>query len=492
MTIKPCQACDHPERAAIEKALDRGEPYRELNREFKVSIGSLKRHRKAHLGGEGEPALTAAAEEVVEEVDLPEQDLSDFPETLDALAEVRPLGGSTGATLLEDGDGRLFVAKRGASTGQLLEEFAANRIYHALGVPVPRQKLYESPEAPVRLAEYIEGEQLSYLFGDERERLIEKAREHFAVDALLANWDVVGNLEDNLILTPEGEVYRVDNGGALRYWARGERKTPERFSRAVGELDSMRDEDAATGEVFSELSYGEVAAQIRGLCAKRGLVLAAAAEGLRGVLAERLSYMEERAGWERTYLRFGRAPEGGISYNTETGEPEEGLSAYGAYRSPVGAYLIDAPLKGNSDEAAMYWVTIANMVVSGRPLYEVSGTEIVGEGSSGESLLEDARLTPISPFSRVLFPEWLGPEAGRLADMYNRWRKSRGASLGRRAQGATDTRFIDRPLANQAVRAVIGALEASHPETSLSSYEERERVVRRAFQAPIRQVMGWS
>jgi hypothetical protein len=49
--LKSCPACDHPERGAIEEALARGEPYRELKETFKVPIGQLKRHRKAHAGG---------------------------------------------------------------------------------------------------------------------------------------------------------------------------------------------------------------------------------------------------------------------------------------------------------------------------------------------------------------------------------------------------------------------------------------------------------
>jgi len=49
---KPCAACEHPERAAIDEALARAEPYRELARRFSVSIGQLKRHRKGHMGAE--------------------------------------------------------------------------------------------------------------------------------------------------------------------------------------------------------------------------------------------------------------------------------------------------------------------------------------------------------------------------------------------------------------------------------------------------------
>jgi hypothetical protein len=53
MALKICGACDHSERGAIEEALSRGESYREITKQFKVSIGQLKRHRKGHLNGDG-------------------------------------------------------------------------------------------------------------------------------------------------------------------------------------------------------------------------------------------------------------------------------------------------------------------------------------------------------------------------------------------------------------------------------------------------------
>src|SRR4051794_28454692 len=51
---KVCQACEHPEHSAIEEALGRGESYKTLTKQFKVSIGSMRRHRK-HMGAEQVP-----------------------------------------------------------------------------------------------------------------------------------------------------------------------------------------------------------------------------------------------------------------------------------------------------------------------------------------------------------------------------------------------------------------------------------------------------
>lgn len=48
--LKPCKACEHPERGAVEEALGRGESYKELTKQFGISIGTMKRHRKGHIG----------------------------------------------------------------------------------------------------------------------------------------------------------------------------------------------------------------------------------------------------------------------------------------------------------------------------------------------------------------------------------------------------------------------------------------------------------
>ena len=215
-----------------------------------------------------------------------------LPDSLDQLTRLGSLGGATGAVLCEDEDGRRFVAKRGASPGHLREEVTANEIYRVAGVLVSRQRLYEGSR-PVRLAEYLEGRLFCSLDTDERGFVCEKLCEHFVTDALVANWDVVGTRKDNIILTPEGEVYRLDNGGALRYRAQGARKKSRKFGRVVEELTSMRQRAYVAGAVFSRLSDEEVAHQIRELVESRESILAVTPDDLREVLAARLDYMED-------------------------------------------------------------------------------------------------------------------------------------------------------------------------------------------------------
>jgi len=60
---KTCNACAHDRRSELDAALSRGEPYSELAREFGVSQGQLRRHRKAHLTHDGAGGGTAPAQE---------------------------------------------------------------------------------------------------------------------------------------------------------------------------------------------------------------------------------------------------------------------------------------------------------------------------------------------------------------------------------------------------------------------------------------------
>ena len=47
---RPCSICTHSERLEIDRLLLSGEPYRNLAERFGLSIGSISRHREAHIG----------------------------------------------------------------------------------------------------------------------------------------------------------------------------------------------------------------------------------------------------------------------------------------------------------------------------------------------------------------------------------------------------------------------------------------------------------
>ena len=82
---RPCSICAHPDRAAIDRALVAGEPFRGIARTYRVSEDAVARHRESHL-----PEKLAKAEAAAE-----------VAEATDLLREVRALRSKAYALLLK-------------------------------------------------------------------------------------------------------------------------------------------------------------------------------------------------------------------------------------------------------------------------------------------------------------------------------------------------------------------------------------------------------
>lgn len=189
---------------------------------------------------------------------------------LPLLTPVRKLGGSTGAELVKDPRGNLWVRKSGASADHIRSEIAADNIYRALGANVPEAQLYETKGGPVKLASFIEGETLDKLSGKAKADAQAALREHFVADAFVGNWDVLGLNNDNILIDKKGKVWRIDNGGALKYRAQGGLKG--KFDEHPLELWTMRVQDknprplgANVSETFGPVTIQHISAQIRAI-----------------------------------------------------------------------------------------------------------------------------------------------------------------------------------------------------------------------------------
>jgi hypothetical protein len=86
-------------------------------------------------------------------------------------------------------------------------------------------------------------------------------QEGFAIDAWLANWDVAGLEDDNIIIDGIGRPYRIDMGGALLFRAQGALKG-EAFGDEVAEIDTLRDPDKnpASAALFGDMTYSDLVA----------------------------------------------------------------------------------------------------------------------------------------------------------------------------------------------------------------------------------------
>lgn len=237
-----------------------------------------------------------------------------FPTELSRLVTVRNLGGSTGAVLVEDPVTKnKFVMKRGASPGHLREEFLADQLYTAFGANVPPVKMYETSGGPVKLSRFIEGQELGKLPpGPLYDKAMKSLREGFAADAFLGNWDVLGMGRDNILVTPDGKAWRIDNGGSLRYRAQGKTKACDEYLR---ELWTMRDPQVNrnAADAFGSIPWSEVMRQMDSVVSKFGksAVRDLVPADLRDVLIRRSGEWQHLAqpshdmvkdGWKEEYV----------------------------------------------------------------------------------------------------------------------------------------------------------------------------------------------
>lgn len=196
---------------------------------------------------------------------------------LRALKSLGGAGGSTGAQIMEDKDGNKFIMKTadGDKADHIKSEFAAEKAYEAAGVPVPKSQLYENADTGqvTKLSQFIEGKTLDKLKGAEAEAAEKQVQKHFAVDAALGNWDVVGLTKDNILVGKDGTAYRIDAGGALSFRASGKPKGSA-WNNKGDEINSMRNTSSlavnpSAASVFGKMTDSEVAASVRHLQANK-------------------------------------------------------------------------------------------------------------------------------------------------------------------------------------------------------------------------------
>ncbi len=249
------------------------------------------------------PRGAAAAAPAVGAGDIPTD-----PAFFARLREVKRLGGSTGALLVEDPlTGRRYVLKAGASPEHLLEEDRADAAYRALGQSVPPSVIGQRDGRPVKVAEFIEGKTLKAFLASatpaERTALLARLESGFAADALLGNWDVIGLEQDNILVSADGTPWRIDNGGSLRFRAQGARKTAAEWNDFPQELWSLRDpkKNAGTAAIFGGVDFYRIAAQVEKF--QEAELLAAVGDELAPTVRARLGHLRDLARKGREFER---------------------------------------------------------------------------------------------------------------------------------------------------------------------------------------------
>ncbi len=212
----------------------------------------------------------------------------------------KALGGSTGAKLVCHSSLGINYVRKVARLDRrkaLNEEVTADELYQMLGVEVPSMKAYSFREVLIKLSIFNKEGRLLKQIKKENISLYRKAvkslQEDFVVDAFLGNWDVIGLNFDNILVMRDGTVLRVDNGGALRYRAKGQKKRT--FTGEVTEINTMRDPlmNYSSASIFSQVTDSHIRSQVIKLVqkVKNTQCLNKLELDLKAILKKRLRYL---------------------------------------------------------------------------------------------------------------------------------------------------------------------------------------------------------
>jgi len=88
---RPCSICTHSERLEIDRLILSGEPYRNIAKQFGLSIGTISRHKEAHIGTDlrdVREVMVAARQEALAEIkgEVKARELEEIKEEITAEA----------------------------------------------------------------------------------------------------------------------------------------------------------------------------------------------------------------------------------------------------------------------------------------------------------------------------------------------------------------------------------------------------------------------
>lgn len=170
------------------------------------------------------------------------------------------LGSNDGGTYKDSITGKEYYVKTPKSEEHRRNEMLASALYNLTNIG----------SAGVRFGSDANGVEKTYSAIISGKTLAEtditaetkkEIQDGFAIDAWLANWDVAGLEDDNIIINNDGKPYRIDTGGALLFRAQGAPKG-EAFGDEVTEIDTLRDpnRNPASAALFGDMTYSDLVA----------------------------------------------------------------------------------------------------------------------------------------------------------------------------------------------------------------------------------------
>ncbi len=158
-------------------------------------------------------------------------------------------GSNKGYYVVNKLTGDLYYAKFGGEQGKA--ELLANKFYAMAGIDTPEMTSFTASDGTIgTLSKYVPDL-------TEVKSATPNANAGFGMDVLLANWDVVGLSNDNMLKTSGGKVVRLDTGGCFDYRAKGANKP---YTTIPSEFISMIDSSVnpKTAEVFHSMTRDDL------------------------------------------------------------------------------------------------------------------------------------------------------------------------------------------------------------------------------------------
>ncbi len=128
------------------------------------------------------------------------------------------LGSNEGGIYLGSDNIRRYI-KKYKELSQAYCEFIANSLYKDLNIITPRCYIYK-----INNEYYFASEMIELGKFELTKKYCKKVVKGFISDILLANWDVIGLSYDNISITRNGDIIRIDNGSTFMFRAQGDRK----------------------------------------------------------------------------------------------------------------------------------------------------------------------------------------------------------------------------------------------------------------------------
>lgn len=165
-------------------------------------------------------------------------------------------GSNPGGTFENPATGEQVYVKAPKSQLHGENERLASAIYDAAGISSAKVLAGKDADGiDVTYSPMIDGAKQDLKKNLNNKEYMARLQQGFAIDALLANWDVIGLDYDNVVTDKNGEPVRVDPGGALLFRAQGSPKGGA-FGEEVPELDAFTDKTSTrpSAKVFSQMS----------------------------------------------------------------------------------------------------------------------------------------------------------------------------------------------------------------------------------------------